>query len=96
MQAKERDLTMSVEAIQRKAAEIIALEQQKIMQLSERLQSYDPRAILRRGYARIQNDNQKAIFSVNDISLGQRISLRLQDGTIDAQAEKITKMKGTI
>ncbi len=48
------------------------------------LNSYDPRAILQRGYAIISRSNQ-SIHSVKQLSVGESVSVRLHDGRLSAE-----------
>jgi exodeoxyribonuclease VII large subunit len=82
--------------VKQKTLQVIANEEQKVRQLEERLQGYDPRTILKRGYARIANANKESIRSVDMVAINESIIVRLSDGAIDARVEKIRKMKGTV
>lgn len=55
------------------------------------LNSYDPRQILRRGYAALHQDGKK-ISSISQLQVGQEVSLRLADGTANAKVTKIGKV----
>lgn len=52
---------------------------------AERLDSFDPRAILKRGFAIISDLEGKIISSIGQVKLGQEFQTRLIDGTINAQ-----------
>jgi exodeoxyribonuclease VII large subunit len=53
--------------------------------MAERLASFDPRAVLKRGFAIISDLEGKIISSIEQVKLGQEIQTRLIDGTINAQ-----------
>jgi exodeoxyribonuclease VII large subunit len=52
---------------------------------AERLGSFDPRAVLKRGFAIISNKDGKIISSVEQVKLGDGVRARVMDGTIIAQ-----------
>ncbi len=59
-------------------------KQRRLEVISERLASYDPRGILRRGYAIISNAEGRTISSIKQVQLGEGIRARLVDGLINA------------
>jgi exodeoxyribonuclease VII large subunit len=59
---------------------------------SERLESINPTKVLERGYSFITDENGKALTSVSSLSAGQEISIRMRDGTADAEIKR-TEMK---
>lgn len=60
---------------------------QEITMRKNVLQALSPLAVLQRGYAVITS-NGKLISSTTDVQSGQMLSIRVQDGTIDAEVTK--------
>ena len=54
-----------------------------------------PLRVLTRGYAIASTDGGSCVKSVNDISVGDRISLSLSDGRAECLVEKTEKAKKT-
>jgi exodeoxyribonuclease VII large subunit len=59
--------------------------------ITQALHGYDPRGILRRGYAWIKTEQGK-VTSVKQLQVGQALTLRLADGTVDATINKTKKL----
>ena len=55
------------------------------------LDAYSPLKSLTRGFTILENKEGKMIKSANNISVGDQISIQLQDGTVIATANKIIK-----
>ena len=53
--------------------------------LAGRINSLDPLSVLRRGYAAVYDSNNTVISTVSGHSAGEIISIRLSDGTLNAQ-----------
>ena len=58
-----------------------------------RLAALDPAQILKRGYALVQAEDGSFIKSVEQVKLGQDITVQVADGSIDANVEKVKKVK---
>jgi exodeoxyribonuclease VII large subunit len=56
-----------------------------------RLNSLSPLAVLGRGYCVVSNAGGAAVKSVNGVSVGESVSIRLVDGTAGAEITSITK-----
>jgi exodeoxyribonuclease VII large subunit len=89
-------LKIHIEQAHNKTLDRVLYEHQNIVQLRERLKSYDPRLILKRGYAQIMSSDKRIVRSVDDVLVDEKITMRFQDGSLLASIEKITKLKGTI
>lgn len=55
-----------------------------LAQRTAKLEALSPLGILSRGYSVAANADGKVISSVNDVSSGDKLTLRLSDGTVDA------------
>lgn len=48
------------------------------------LRSYQPEAVLRRGYAIVRDQSGKVHSSVKNLSVGERLSIQVKDGTVES------------
>jgi exodeoxyribonuclease VII large subunit len=66
----------------------MALRRERLAGLTARLESLSPLATLARGYAVVrQRADGQVVSSVDQVSSGDPLSIRVADGTFDAQAE---------
>ncbi|PWL75228.1 MAG: exodeoxyribonuclease VII large subunit [Clostridiales bacterium] len=68
---------------------------QGFISLAASLDAMSPLRVLTRGYAIASTDGGSCVKSVNDISVGDRISLSLSDGRAECLVEKTEKAKKT-
>ena len=61
---------------------------------SEKLNALNPLSVIQRGYS-VAEKNGVIIKSVKDISVGDRIDMRVCDGAVVTRVEKVVKKKGT-
>ncbi|MEO1182304.1 MAG: exodeoxyribonuclease VII large subunit [Cyanobacteria bacterium J06636_28] len=61
--------------------------------LTEKLATLDPNAVLRRGYALVREASGNVVSQANTLSPGDRISVRLGQGHIEAEVLNITQEK---
>ncbi len=67
----------------------LALRRERVTGLSSRLESLSPLATLARGYAIVsQEETEEVVSSVNQVSPGDRLSIRVADGALGATADK--------
>jgi exodeoxyribonuclease VII large subunit len=67
----------------------LALRRERVTGLSSRLESLSPLATLARGYAIVsQEETEEVVSSVNQVSPGDRLSIRVADGALGATANK--------
>jgi exodeoxyribonuclease VII large subunit len=70
------------------------LQQQRMLEIAAgKLSAYDPRSILKRGYAIISDSSGALISSVKQVQLGMEMHARVQDGTINASVSSIHPQK---
>jgi len=62
-------------------------KQQAFYHLTERLELLSPMGTLKRGYSATFNNENKLISSVKDVKKGDRLRIKLSDGTIDVITE---------
>jgi exodeoxyribonuclease VII large subunit len=70
------------------------LQQQRLLEIAAgKLSAYDPRSILKRGYAIISDSSGALISSVKQVQLGMEMHACVQDGTINASVSSIHPQK---
>lgn len=69
------------------AAAELARQAGRLATAEARQRLLDPRAVLRRGYALVQDAKGRILTSVRSIASGQELSVRLRDGLVRARAE---------
>lgn len=67
----------------------ISLNQSQLTGLDARLKSLNPLQVLQRGYAIVSDDQGKILSSVKALQQGDVISVRLSDGTLESEVNKI-------
>ncbi len=68
-------------------ASVMCLERdkQKLSRLSAVLEAVSPLKVISKGYSAVFNDNGMLVKSVDDLTVGQNVSFKLTDGSIDAK-----------
>ena len=66
---------------------ITRAKQRYIAQISK-LEAMSPLKVLTRGYSMVQTERGEVVRSVSQVSLGERIRVRLSDGTLSATVMK--------
>jgi exodeoxyribonuclease VII large subunit len=92
-----QQIATALQAVQRQRADL-NLQLKQVLQthrhdlslVVQTLHGYDPRGILRRGYAWIKSE-QATVTSIKHLSPGTKIDLRLADGTAGATIDRVTK-----
>ena len=64
--------------------QIISRYNQHFIGLTAKLDAMSPLKVLTRGYAMVQNEHDQVIRSVEQVELGERIEVSLQDGKLSA------------
>ncbi len=79
---KENEITSLMEA---------KLEQKKheLQMYAARLESQSPLAKLRQGYAYVTTEQQHALTEIGQVKPSDKLTIYLQDGTIDARVERV-------
>jgi len=85
----QQTLDGAIDRLHRSAQRITETRHHRLERLRDRLRSADPEAPLRRGYAMVERDGA-TVRRAAHLDLGDRVTLRLSDGTRDA---KITGAK---
>lgn len=66
-------------------------QRHRLQQLEECLQPLSPMATLRRGYSVTTDSGGKIIRSVQSLTAGQKISIRIEKGQIEARVQKLLR-----
>ena len=67
----------------------LLLQRSRLAAMEDHLQSLDPHAVLRRGYALVQDSAGKILNSIKRVQLGQDVAVRLADGSFHADVKTI-------
>jgi len=78
------------EFLSRHLTNLSANELEKIRSTRKLVKLYDPRALLKRGYALV-SVNGKFVKSIAQVKTAERLSIKLADGTIKANVQEILK-----
>ncbi len=86
--AKEQNrLNKSRESLQVNMEKSLDKKQERLQQDIRLLDAYSPLKILQRGYS-ITTENGKALRSITDTEIDDMVSIRLSDGTLEAQVKE--------
>lgn len=77
--------------LKRQGVHFYQQKQQKLAALSQLLNSVSPLNTLNRGYAIVTDEQQQVIQNVDKVTIGDTISARLKNGTIDCTVIEIKK-----
>lgn len=69
-------------------------KQKNFYHLTQRLELLSPMGTLKRGYSATFNEEGKLISSVKDVKKGDKLRIKVSDGTIEAVAEGMVKTDG--
>ena len=75
--------------LQRAALEMPLSLARRLDKAQWRLQSLDPKAVLKRGYAWLENNQGQALASVEDLKPGERVVARLVDGQASLEVKQV-------
>ena len=81
---KEKDLVFLKNRLISAENQVIGRKNQNYIALAAKLDAMSPLKVLTRGYAMVQAENNEVLRSVSDVELGQRIHIRLSDGSLSA------------
>jgi exodeoxyribonuclease VII large subunit len=70
--------------LNRRVLHKVELSSARLMGLEKQLTALDPYAVLKRGYAVVTNESGNVVKSVDDVSIDERINIRIKDGDFDA------------
>ncbi|ASS75938.1 exodeoxyribonuclease VII large subunit [Tumebacillus algifaecis] len=80
----EQTLLYTVELLQRATADRVGKEQVKFERLLDKLDVLSPLSVMKRGYSlTYTGDKKRLINSIDNVQLGDKVQVRVQDGWID-------------
>ena len=68
----------------------IAQRKQRFVRLTSALDAMSPLKVLTRGYSMAQTDDHRILRSVSQVKAGDRIQIRLQDGSVQGLVQQVT------
>ncbi|MBQ9429570.1 MAG: hypothetical protein IJU41_08520, partial [Clostridia bacterium] len=86
---RKSQLTLIGQQLQRAAENRNADAKLKLAQISAKLDALSPLSILSRGYAVATDETGTVIKTVEQVKTGERIAVRLQNGSLTANIEEI-------
>lgn len=87
VQQQQEKLTALQQALARGITQQLQQQRQTLAQLGQQLQIVSPLATLSRGYAIVQDDEQKIIRHYQQVKLGDTINIRLAEGELIGQVK---------
>ena len=81
---KRQNLTLLKNRLISAETRKLEVEKRRFVELTAKLDAMSPLKVLTRGYAMAQDDAGQVIRSVSQVSVGDRITVRLSDGSVDA------------
>lgn len=85
VQMERQGLDRLVERRERAAQQTLALRRVHVQALEKRLAGVNPTAVLQRGYAWVSDARGQMVRSVGQVQAGERVTVRVADGTFGAQ-----------
>lgn len=90
IEKSRHQLMQSRQDAERSTLDVVAEARQRLAVSTQVLHGYDPKRILERGYAWLQK-NGRAVQSISQLSIGDKVSLRLHDGIAAATINQTKK-----
>lgn len=87
--SERQSLDNTRELASRGAKDRILRARAELNQLSVKLRALDPSAVLERGYAILTDENGRAISGVTSMQAGDRVAIKMHDGTADAKIDQV-------
>jgi exodeoxyribonuclease VII large subunit len=91
IQQQRQRLSLLQQALQHRLQERLRNQCHRLQSLHQRLHDLSPLRILERGYAIATDEQGRVLRETNGLSIGQNITLRLQQGTLTLRLEAIKK-----
>lgn len=89
LMSERQSLDNTRELASRGAKDRISRARAELNQLSVKLRALDPSAVLERGYAILTDENGRAISGVTSMQAGDRVAIKMHDGTADAKIDQV-------
>ena len=90
---KREILNSTVRLLEQRAGEAITGAYMRLENLEQRLEALNPFAVLKRGYAIVLRDSGKTLCRACDAYVGEKLSIRFDDGSLEATVDALTNNK---
>lgn len=90
---KREILNSTVRLLEQRAGEAITGAYMRLENLEQRLEALNPFAVLKRGYAIVLRDSGKTLCRASDANVGEKLSIRFDDGSLEATVDALTNNK---
>ncbi len=88
IEQQKQQLVHATRRLQSAMTQLLATKQQNLLRLSQNLQHLNPRAVLTRGYALVQNQNGAIVSTSEQLNKGDQVKLTFGIGSADAIINK--------
>ena len=83
----EKELSVITNRMLSLSQQFIDINTKNLTETASKLSALNPVAVLMRGYSYITDENSKPVSSVKDVNSGDKISVKVSDGTFNAVVE---------
>lgn len=87
IEENEKELAVTANRMVSLSEQLIDKNTKNLMKTASKLSALNPVSVLLRGYSYVTNKDNKPVSSVNDVSVGDKISVKVNDGTFNAVVE---------
>lgn len=89
IQQRAKALQMLANRLRSAGLQTISRHRQRFLTSTAKLDAMSPLKVLTRGYSMTQSDDGEVIRSVSQLDVGQKVSIRLSDGSFDANVTDV-------
>ncbi len=89
LEQKRKALTLLQTRISSNGSQILARHRQRYLTYTAKLDAMSPLKLLSRGYAMAQNEDREVVRSVKQLTAGESIYVRFEDGSLTATVSEI-------
>ena len=87
IESNSKELSLIAQRLQTLGEQLINKNTKNLAKTASKLSALNPVAVLMRGYSYVTDADDKTISSVSDVSVGDKISVKVSDGTFSAVVE---------
>ncbi|MBQ8538210.1 MAG: exodeoxyribonuclease VII large subunit [Ruminococcus sp.] len=87
IEENEKELADTANRMVSLSEQLIDKNTKNLMKTASKLSALNPVSVLMRGYSYVTNKDNKPVSSINDVSVGDKISVKVNDGTFNAVVE---------
>lgn len=89
IQILKNNLTSQADRLHNALLQAVSRKNTQFLSLTAKLDAMSPLKVLTRGYALVEDENSKLVRSVNQVSPGQKVCIRVTDGKLYANVEEV-------